>query len=211
MAPFPKTCSRLLILGILHGFSLSLAVFSQEIINPDQYRLVAVRKNYQEKQIILLPDRTVRVTLYERSVKRVLDITTEIFTGYDPGFSEYIGKYTVINDSTILVDGREIPIREIKKIRAFSEKGPGKTVAGGIMLGTVPLWAVLAYQPLTWSEIEMVLGMFIISMPAIALAVAFTGLGLYYLAAKTTGHTYPLDRNWKLDIVRIPPAIPGFR
>lgn len=196
-------------LGIVYAFFLSPDVYSQEIINPDRYRIVAVRKNNPEKQVFLLPDRNVRVTLYERRVKTALDITTEIVSGYDPGFLEYRGKYTVLDDSAIRVDGREIQIREIKKIRAFSEKGPGKTVAGGVMLGTVPLWAVLAYPPFTWSGIEMVVGMFFISVPAITLAVTCAGFGLDYLAAKATGHTYRLNRNWELGIVRIPPPEPG--
>ena len=174
--------------------------FSQEIPQASQYRLVVKKKNDPGKTRTLILDKSVQITVYERYDKNALDYVDDLLFGYDPGYIEYKGPCTIINDSVLMVDGDSININSIRTIKAHVDKTAGETVMGAIMLGSVPLWGILAYQAFTWSGLGQVLGVLFISVPAATAGLACAGLGIYYLASRTINHNYKLYSKWDLQI-----------
>jgi hypothetical protein len=176
------------------------ALFSQDIIPASQYQLVVRKKNNPDKTRTLILDKPVEITTYERYDKTVLDYLEDLVVGYDPGYMEYKGHCTIVNESVIMVGRDSIPVDAIRTIKAWSDKTAGETTGGLIMLGSLPLWAYVAYFPFTWSGLEAVLGVLFISVPAATAGIACAGLGIYLVAARNVKRNYNTERKWDLEI-----------
>lgn len=175
-------------------------LFSQDVLLASQYQLVVRKKNNPDKSRTLVLEKPVEVTTYERYEKTVLDYLDDLVDGWDPGYMEYKGRCSVVNESVIMVGRDSIPVDAIRTIKAWSDKTAGETTAGLIMLGSLPLWAYAAYFPFTWSGLGQVLGVMFISVPAATAGIACAGLGIYLVAARNVRRNYNAERKWDLEI-----------